>query len=216
MKLLHISDLHGDESFVSAIRPMVADVDVVVFSGDITNFDGRKKTKSLLSGIDAAGGRIVAVPGNCDKVGVAEELEERGISVDRRFVDLDGFRFCGMGGSLPCPGRTPNEYSEAEFEEALGKLTVDAPRRTVLVIHQPPYGTNLDRINSGAYVGSHAVRAYIERSGCIVCLGGHIHESAGFDRLGDTVVVNAGPARQGSYVLIQISDEAVEVNHESI
>jgi Icc-related predicted phosphoesterase len=41
-------------------------------------------------------------------------------------------------------------------------------------------------------VGSRAIRAFIERRRPPLTLHGHVHESAGVDRLGGTVSVNPG------------------------
>jgi Icc-related predicted phosphoesterase len=43
-----------------------------------------------------------------------------------------------------------------------------------------------------APVGSRAVRAAIERYQPILSLHGHVHESAGFRRIGETLAVNPG------------------------
>ena len=66
------------------------------------------------------------------------------------------------------------------------------PARTVYVTHSPPWGTSLDRTWNGAPVGSRAIRAFIERHRPPLTLHGHIHESAGVDRIGSTVSVNPG------------------------
>ena len=62
----------------------------------------------------------------------------------------------------------------------------------------------LDRIHSGAHVGSRAVRRFIERSGAMVCLTGHIHESNGIETIGETLVVNPGAGGHGRYAVIEI------------
>jgi uncharacterized protein len=75
-------------------------------------------------------------------------------------------------------------------------------------LHVPPYGTQLDlapaldtdrRVRYTAAgdmlmcsVGSHAVRAAIERAQPIASLHGHAHESRGRARLGHTVCFNPG------------------------
>jgi len=48
MKLLALSDLHGDYSHVEAIRNKAGDFDAVVISGDITNFGPDELAYKLL------------------------------------------------------------------------------------------------------------------------------------------------------------------------
>jgi Icc-related predicted phosphoesterase len=72
-------------------------------------------------------------------------------------------------------------------------------------IHVPPHGTELDkaprldkdlRPTKGGgeleHVGSLAVRAAIEKHQPLVSLHGHIHESRGFCRIGETICFNPG------------------------
>jgi hypothetical protein len=99
---------------------------------------------------------------------------------------------------------TPTELTEEELDATLERAhaaVADAPRR-LLVCHTPPYDTRLDRLMNGTPVGSPAVRAFIERRRPDVAVVGHIHEGRGVERLGDTLVVNAGPLREGGYVLV--------------
>jgi hypothetical protein len=79
-----------------------------------------------------------------------------------------------------------------------------------MVSHTPPADTALDRIRSGKHVGSAAVRQFIESHHPDLVICGHIHESRGIDSLGSTVMVNCGPACDGSYALIELGDQ-VEV-----
>jgi uncharacterized protein len=51
------------------------------------------------------------------------------------------------------------------------------PQRTIYVIHQPPAGAGLGIIDSGVDVGSQAVKRFLEKSGALLSLHGHIHES---------------------------------------
>ncbi|MFI5398703.1 MAG: hypothetical protein ACHQ9S_24510 [Candidatus Binatia bacterium] len=37
-----------------------------------------------------------------------------------------------------------------------------------------------------------------------MCITGHVHESAGIDRIGGTTVVNAGAFRDGGYIVVSL------------
>ncbi len=57
--------------------------------------------------------------------------------------------------------------------------------------------------------GPSAVRAFIESRRPDVAVVGHIHEGRGVDRVGDTLVLNAGALRDGGYVLVD--DDGMKV-----
>lgn len=101
------------------------------------------------------------------------------------------------------------------IEEDLDDLSEGSdPRKTVYVMHSPPYGTSLDRLFDGTPVGSKAIRRFIEKTQPCLTLHGHIHESPEvtgefMDRIGRTVCVN--PGRSGDdlrAVSFDLSDAA--------
>src|SRR3989344_2532192 len=66
-------------------------------------------------------------------------------------------------------------------------------KRVVLVPHAPPYGTRLDKV-FGSHSGNKSIRKFVERWQPAYHFCGHIHENSGKqDRIGKTIVVNAGP-----------------------
>jgi len=90
------------------------------------------------------------------------------------------------------------------FEVIEGRISDD---RFVLITHQPAWGTNLDVAASGQHAGSRAIRAFIERAKPVLAVSAHIHESPGVDHIGQTVIVNPGPFRNGSYAYIELGDK---------
>ena len=208
-RIIHISDLHGDLSVIKSIGKEIEEADLIALSGDLTHFGGEPEAEETLADLLAANVPIAAVPGNCDREGVAKYLKRIGISVDTISREFNGFLVCGFGGSLPAPAPTPTTYPEEVFSDRLSKLLDESPGPDIAIIHQPPANTKLDRVQSGVHVGSCAVRDFIERSEAAVCLTGHIHESYGIDKIGKTVVVNPGTARLGRYAIIEISNGTV-------
>lgn len=195
MKLLLFSDLHCD---VRAARRLVelsaaADVDVVVGAGDFATVRrGLEKTLQVLKAIDRP---AVLVPGNgesdieltaaCQGWPQAHVLHGSG-------TVIDGVRFWGLGGGVPV---TPfGDWSFDFTEEQAEALLAGCPEGGVLVSHSPPKGA-VDVSSNGDSLGSVAVRraVQVKRPALVVC--GHIHDSAGKTaKIGETVVVNAGPA----------------------
>jgi Icc-related predicted phosphoesterase len=70
-------------------------------------------------------------------------------------------------------------------------------KRTVYIMHSPPFGTQLDLIQGGKSAGSRSIKTFIERNQPLLTLHGHIHESpelsgAYVDRIGKTISINPG------------------------
>lgn len=210
-RIIQISDLHGNTSFFDSLAEAIESADLIVLSGDLTHFGGKRHAREVVDAVLALNPRVAAVGGNCDRAGVSGYLEEAGVSVDGYFREINGFRLCGIGGSLAGPVVMPYQLTDDEFENRLGKLLAGDERPDIAVIHQPPFGSELDRLSSGKHVGSKAVRDFIERSGALICLTGHIHESIGTDTIGRTTVVNPGPARQGRYAVIEMKEGSISV-----
>ena len=106
------------------------------------------------------------------------------------------------------------------IEEELELLPI--PRdssRTIYVMHAPPFQTNLDRLFDGRWVGSRAIRAFIETHQPHLTLHGHIHESseisgAFMERIGETVSVNPGQSTEELYaVVFKLEDVPGTIEH---
>ena len=202
MKLLSISDLHGDAREVGGIK----EADVLVICGDITHFEGREKAMELLASFKDAK-RILAVPGNCDKYDVNDALVELDADLHARGRIIENIGFFGLGGSNATPFNTPQEYTEDELWDFIMKgygQVEDAPLK-VFVTHTPPINTKVDDAGGGRHAGSTSVRKFIEEYQPDLVLCGHIHEAQGQDTIGKTVIVNSGMLRNG-HVLVDIGD----------
>ncbi|UCG14674.1 MAG: metallophosphoesterase family protein [Deltaproteobacteria bacterium] len=89
----------------------------------------------------------------------------------------------------------------------------------VYVMHSPPFSTHLDRMSDGRWIGSRAIRAFIEEQQPYVTLHGHIHESPEIsgeylDRIGKTVCINPGQSTEELYaVSFELEDVLGSVEH---
>ena len=113
------------------------------------------------------------------------------------------FVFIGVGGSIKSPFHTPFELTENEIMNVL-KKGIDRSLtnyRCVLVSHNPPKNTKVDVTYTGDHIGSLSIRQFIEEIKPSIVFCGHVHESRGIDQIGDTLVVNPGPARHGYYAI---------------
>ena len=217
MVIVALTDVHDDLGRLGAMSDDLSAANVVLLVGDLTNFGRQAAAARVVGAVRKYNDRIYAVPGNCDYPEVDAYLTREGINLHRRSIVMNGIAFVGIGGSLPCPGKTPNEFSEKDFEtflvEASSGLSPDVP--IILVSHQPPRDTVTDLARIGRHVGSESVRAFISKTQPILCLTGHIHEARGMDSIGRTKIVNPGPLWKGGYAYAAVRLGVPEVEIRS-
>jgi Icc-related predicted phosphoesterase len=215
--VIGLADIHGEAGAIHRIAAELEAADVVVLSGDVTNFGHRRDAVRVIQEISHYARRLLAVPGNCDYPDVSTYLDDLGINLHGRNRVIEGIGFLGVGGSLPAPGLTPFEFSDDELGGFLRAAAQDFPddTPTILVAHQPPLDTPSDQIYSGEHVGSLAVRTFIEARQPLLCLTGHIHEAAGIAYLDQTRIVNPGPLGRGGYVYAEVGREIEQLEIRS-
>lgn len=208
MKIVCLADLHGRIERISVAEADILAADLILLSGDITNFGRTAEVNAMLEVVMGYGVEVLAVPGNCDYPEVEAVLNERGINLDGRSRRYGDLVFVGLGGSLAGPVPTPNEYSEEELAERLERAAADLgpTDSSALLSHQPPRDTRADRVRSGVHVGSHSVRQFVLAHQPLVCFTGHIHEGVGLDRLDSCQIVNPGPLGTSSYAYAEINE----------
>ncbi len=201
MKLLALSDLHGNYSYVESILDMSGDFDAVIIAGDITNFGPDEHAIELLKIFKEP---VFAIPGNCDLPSILKVLDKNTINLHNSIHTTGGLTFIGLGGSNPTPFNTPFELSEKKIGEYVGTLLskIKDNGRTILLSHAPPLNTT-DKLPRGN-VGSKALARFLGRLDLIIC--GHIHEARGSICVKGTYVVNPGAASKGHGALITIKD----------
>ena len=204
MRIIAAGDIHMDLGDVATI-PGIGSADIIIVTGDITNYGTSSDAAGVLNGLRDINSSILAVAGNLDQRDVARYLEDVGISLHGRGRMLaEGLGIIGLGGSNYTPFRTPNEFSEKELADflAAGFVQVEGADDFILVSHPPPHGTKTDMLADGRHVGSKAVRRFIEARQPRLCLTGHIHESRGTDTIGRTLILNPGMLQHGGYIAV--------------
>ena len=218
MKIIGIVDLHGDVGFAHKLATEVTDADLLLIGGDPTNFGRVDDANDILAAMEPCAPRLLVVLGNVDYPEVRQGLIEQGVNLDRSGVRVQDVDCIGVGGSTRGSGKTPNEYPETElaahWRTALADVNGDRP--LVMVSHQPPVDTVVDKVPAGDHVGSQTVRAFIEEHQPLVCLSGHIHEGNGIDHIGNTQLVNPGPFMRGRYALIEIENGEATVSVHTV
>ena len=149
--------------------------------------------------------------GNDDPLYMFDVIEksERMVKSEGNIINLNGYEMISFGYVNPTPWNTPREMNEDEIYSYLKKEIekVDSMDKTILNLHAPPYGTNLDNaplldktlkpvVKGGeivmTHVGSTSIRKIIEEYQPLLGIHGHIHESRAFDKIGKTTIINPG------------------------
>jgi len=183
--------------------------------------------------LEGTGVPLVLIPGNDDPYDIDESLaaSQYCVNADGAVVDIPGnLQVLGLGKSSPTPWRTPREVSEDAFREEIFSLAdqVADPRRTIFLIHCPPFGSGLDtapvldqnlRLQASAGdlmrgpVGSTGVLEAVQQVRPLLSLHGHIHESGGEKKIGSTLCINPGSEAGSGVVrgyLVDVSSDGIE------
>ena len=214
MKILAVTDLHGNfQPIINYLKKN--QVDLIVLAGDITNFGPSELGEEILNEISSFDIPVLAIPGNCDPEQIHGKLDSsKAVNIHGRSVVVKNMGICGFGGSNPTPFNTPLEFEEIEIYDEAKKAIENIKNHeiTLIVTHAPPYGTKADILPSGEHAGSKSIRRLIEEYQPSLNICGHIHESRGTDKIGDTLVVNPGKMSDGQACLIKISDKKQDEN----
>jgi Icc-related predicted phosphoesterase len=178
---------------------------------------------------------LYMIPGNDDEFTIDDALNTPGygpINGDGKVLEIPGdLQLLSSGWSNNTPWATPREETEEQLFERLDALAqqVRDPRHAIFMIHVPPHDSGLDEaplldenlrptISAGDVlrgpVGSTAVRQIIEKYQPVLSVHGHIHESGGERRIGDTLSINPGSEANHGILrgyLIDIGKKGIEL-----
>ena len=212
MKIVSFGDVHLAIGQMAKIAVELATADLIILSGDLTNFGGCEDAQKVLVAARSYGPAVLALPGNLDRPDVIDFLRHEQAALHGESQRFDNLGIFGCGGSNITPFHTLLEYQDEELGAILERAYVDVANAPVqlMVCHTPPYATRLDRLVNGAPVGSQSVRRFIEQHQPQVCITGHIHESPGVDIIGRTKILNAGPFSAGGYIVIHYHDGTLD------
>jgi len=211
MKILMITDIHSKPEKIYAYLDENS-VDEIIITGDVTEFGPETLFVDTLNKFSEYA-NVHALFGNCDPKNSSELLDKsNATNIHDNTSNIGDIQLVGFGGSNPTPFDTTNEYSDESLYENLSKYSdvLSSDSFTILVTHAPPLDTNADKIESGAHVGSSAVRKIIEETQPTLNVCGHVHESIGKDTIGQTTVVNPGDASTGHACIIDLSEDDIK------
>ena len=211
MKIISFGDIHEDLNNLTLLKNEMESADLVIVTGDLTNFNGRKEAERVIDEIMKYNENVLAQLGNLDQPEVNDYLTEKSINLHRNGFIRDDIGIFGVGGSNLTPFNTPTEFSEDEIETFLldGIDKVKDAKFKIMVPHMPPKDTKIDIITAGAHAGSQSVSNFIFKHKPDIALSGHIHEARGRDTIENTLAFNAGMFREGGYVVITKTPEGL-------
>ncbi len=131
---------------------------------------------------------ILAVYGNMD--GDLSHLRGKIDFIDGMLREYKGYKFLGIG------EKYPEKIDDIDFD--------------IIVSHIPPYKTK-DRAFFGMHIGSKWLRNLMEEKKPKYIICGHVHEDAGYEKFGDTYVVNCSVGKKGIATVIDIEKNEVRM-----
>ena len=216
MKILILSDLHAHNDVLDKMDDVFAKSDAVLFAGDFAACFKPETGKEALLQLCKKHDTIFAVLGNCDNEDFLEDLEEQDVCVEKTLVYHEGLAIAGAGGRTYFTGKTEFEREEQDIiaDFNIVKNCVEETgdkslwKNLILICHNPPKGKTVDAVNENLHAGSELFAKYIEENQPLAVVCGHIHEGAGMEKIGETLVINPGSLGEaGSYAQMEIEKE---------
>ncbi len=216
-RMLVIADIHGEFEKFSVLADKIRehDFDLVICPGDFTDM---YNTPEGFSQIDVAeliiqkllsfGKPVLCIPGNHEPYEILDVFDEYDVNLHERVRKVKDFELIGFGGAAT-PFNTKFEPTDEEIKNALEAKARDVKGRPILVVHNPPFGTELDKTETGEHVGSRAVREFIEKEKPLLAISAHIHEAGGVGRLGSTTLFYPGASYDGFYGIVEIEGHEI-------
>lgn len=152
------------------------------------------------------------LPGNDDPKEIDQILEKSGtiINPEGKLIEInETYEIISTGYGNITPWNCPRDVPEEELEEKVNRLCLAVRnfKTSIFNFHVPPYDSTLDlapKLDESLKVitemghpvmipvGSKAIRKAIEEHQPMLGLHGHIHESRGTYKLGNTLCINPG------------------------
>ncbi|MBS3123571.1 metallophosphoesterase [Candidatus Woesearchaeota archaeon] len=190
MKILALSDIHGDKSLIRRMAQRGAEekVDLVILAGDIV--DHNKNPLGMIGPFKEKGLEVALMPGNHEGMAEINFLIDKygarnlhGYVIRKGDVGIFG---CGYGDI------GPHKLSEEDFFNTLRDTheSIKDCKKKIMVTHVQPSHSIL---GLGIFPGSVSVRRALDEFKPDIHLCGHIHETAGIEEMiGKTRVINVG------------------------
>lgn len=189
MKIIVFTDIHGDLFALEEVRMQAKNADLAICLGDISYFE--HDIDFLVDVLNGFPIPVLLLHGNHEQKETIELLCEHYPNVHfmhEKIFEKDNFIFMGYGGD----GFSKSDSKFLEWSKSIEK-SLDF-EKTILLLHGPPYNTNLDVPIEGTHCGNKTTRKFIDRNKPLLVLAGHIHECEERDDwIEETYLLNPGP-----------------------
>ncbi|MBI2508290.1 metallophosphoesterase family protein [Candidatus Woesearchaeota archaeon] len=189
MRLFAFTDTHGNKKIISSLIKKIQNSkpDIVICAGDLTNFG--RALKKLLNMFEKTNLPLLIIPGNHETSPQLTEACKKtkfAINIHRKIYQFNDYLFFGYG--LGGFGK-----ESLEMEKLMPKIKALAKNKMLIIItHQPPYKTKLDKLPSG-HAGNKSIRKFIAELKPVLSICGHLHENESkVDKIKSTVIINPG------------------------
>ncbi len=165
--------------------------------------------------LKGTGVKVYWEAGNDDSLELDALMEsENTVYIGEKVVDFYDYKLAGLSYANTTPWNAPRDVPEEKLESIINEMLKKAGfsksekmQELIMAYHPPPFDTILDlapRVQADftyarvggqpdfIHVGSKAVRKSMEEFKPILGLHGHIHESKGVDKVGNSISVNPG------------------------
>ncbi len=192
MKIFAAGDLHNDSRIAERLakEAQLAQADLVVLCGDLTDFDG--EAEGIVAPFKDRNLKIALIPGNHDSEATAETFSQVYDAVNLHGYSLRigdvGFFGCGGGSEIGPILALTDEDIYSKLKE--GHENIKDAKVKVMVTHTHPAQGIVEKIS---FAGSNAIHKAIQSFKPHIHLCGHIHEGDGIEEVIDnTKIYNVG------------------------
>jgi uncharacterized protein len=188
MKVLAFTDIHSKKKYFDIIKKKTKkhNPDLLICSGDITYFG--LKTEMMIKLLDSLDKTVLVIHGNeddSDKIKILCSKSKNLKYLHKKSFSYGDYLFLGYG------GLGFSQFSK-DLENFMLKNNIKN-KKIVLITHQPPFETKLDKIPYFEHVGNESITKVIKKIKPILGISGHIHETfRKKDKIGKTLIVNPG------------------------
>lgn len=191
MKILALSDVHGDKAFIREMAQKGAEekVDLVILAGDLGHFD--QLPSGLIGPFKEKGLEVAILPGNHEGLAEVNFLAEKyslknlhGYTIKKDGLGIFGCGYADIG---------PHQISDEDIFKTLKQAhdSLGNVKKKLMVTHVQPSRTILSL--GVKHWGSEGVRKAIAELQPDLHICGHVHETQGIEEMiGKTRVINVG------------------------
>jgi len=186
MKILAISDIHGDLRLVKKLEKLIdkEEVDMVLLAGDQTWFS--QNTKDLVGPLTKKPALII--PSNHENeetIKSWEKMYPNLKNIHKKSLKINGIGFFGSG-TMDWGSKENSKKIFKELKDSHEKIK--NLHKKIMVTHVPPSGSKIELMG---FPGSEGVKKAIKKFSPNFLICGHIHEGGELiEKIYETTVMN--------------------------